>query len=144
MNTLQLFWLPKYPLRFLSIASHAKGPLVRLAQFLYGNCSCCVILTQQIGAGKFCRKLQGRELCFSRYAVLSCIAGPITHNSVFCYVTELSPCGGLREYLHRSPASRKRRGKENPVPNATLFLGVINTGTWPCTLVERQMSPAPL
>jgi hypothetical protein len=28
----------------------------------------------------------------------------------------LDPCGGGLEYLHRSPASRKRRQKGNPVP----------------------------
>jgi hypothetical protein len=39
-----------------------------------------------------------------------------------------------------SPASRKRRQKGNPVPGgynwATLFLGDINTGTWPSRLGE--------
>jgi hypothetical protein len=28
----------------------------------------------------------------------------------------ISPCGGGLQYLHRSPVSRKRRRKENPVP----------------------------
>lgn len=120
-NRLHLFWLPTCPLRFVSITSHAMAPLVRLAQFLCRNCSCRIILTQQIGAGMFCMKLQGRELCFSRYAdthaVLSCIAGPMTHNSVFCYVTELTPCESLREYFHCSP----ERGKGNPMPGSIIL-----------------------
>jgi hypothetical protein len=28
----------------------------------------------------------------------------------------VTPCGGELEYLHRSPATRKRRQKGNPVP----------------------------
>jgi hypothetical protein len=46
----------------------------------------------------------------------------------------LFPCGGRIEYLHGSPASRRRRRKWNPGPGvywAILFLGDINTGTWP-------------
>jgi hypothetical protein len=31
----------------------------------------------------------------------------------------ISPCGGGLEYLHRSPASRIRRRKGNPVPGDT-------------------------
>jgi hypothetical protein len=31
-------------------------------------------------------------------------------------VTVQLPCGGGFEYLHRSPASRRRRRKGNPVP----------------------------
>jgi hypothetical protein len=45
------------------------------------------------------------------------------------------PCVGGVEYLHRSPASRRRRRKGNPVPGginwATLFRGDIHTGIWP-------------
>jgi hypothetical protein len=41
--------------------------------------------------------------------------------------------GGRLKYPHRSPASRKRRRKGNPVPGgyswATLFAWDINTGT---------------
>jgi hypothetical protein len=55
---------------------------------------------------------------------------------------EQYPCGGGIEYLHRSPASRKSRRKGIPVPGlynwATLFLGDINTGTWPSRLAESQ------
>jgi hypothetical protein len=45
------------------------------------------------------------------------------------------------ESLHRSPPSRKRRRIGNPVPGgiwATLFLGDINTGTWPSRFGESQ------
>jgi hypothetical protein len=31
-----------------------------------------------------------------------------------------NPCGGGLEYLHRNPASRKRRQKGNPVPGVKL------------------------
>jgi hypothetical protein len=46
-----------------------------------------------------------------------------------------TPCGGGVEYLHRDPASRRRRRKGIPVPwgtynCVTLFLVVRNTGTW--------------
>jgi hypothetical protein len=64
--------------------------------------------------------------------------------SVLDYATETtrsvvgwyaSPCGGGFEYLHRSPVSRRRRRKGNRVPVgynwATLFMGDINTRTWP-------------
>jgi hypothetical protein len=51
------------------------------------------------------------------------------------------------EYLHRSPASCKRwvirddvKGTQCPgVEQDTLFLGDINTGTWPSRLVESQI-----
>jgi hypothetical protein len=33
------------------------------------------------------------------------------------------PCGGGLEYLHRNPASRKRRRKGNPVSNETVIYG---------------------
>jgi hypothetical protein len=52
--------------------------------------------------------------------------------------SEVNPCGGGLEYLHHSPASRKRRQKREPSARgyswATLFLGDINTGTWPSRL----------
>jgi hypothetical protein len=48
-----------------------------------------------------------------------------------CYMTWDVSCGGVIEYLKRSPARRKRRRKWNPVPGATLFLGDINTGSAP-------------
>jgi hypothetical protein len=35
-----------------------------------------------------------------------------------------APCGGGLEYLHRSPASRKRRQKGNPVSNETVKFGL--------------------
>jgi hypothetical protein len=53
--------------------------------------------------------------------------------------TERPPSGGRFQYLHRSPASRRRRRKGNPVPGynwATLFLEGINTETWPSRLGE--------
>jgi hypothetical protein len=53
------------------------------------------------------------------------------------------PPGGGVEYLHRSPASRRRRRKGNPVSGgynwATLFLRNINTGTWPSRLGESRV-----
>jgi hypothetical protein len=53
---------------------------------------------------------------------------------LICYDADsLFSYGGGLEYLHRSPASRRRR-KGNPVPGgynwATLSLGDINMGTW--------------
>jgi hypothetical protein len=54
-----------------------------------------------------------------------------------------APCGGGLEYLHRCPASRKRRQKGELSARwynwATLFLGDINTGTWLSRLRESQM-----
>jgi hypothetical protein len=32
------------------------------------------------------------------------------------FIKSAFPCEGGLEYLHRSPASRRRRRKENPVP----------------------------
>jgi hypothetical protein len=43
--------------------------------------------------------------------------------------------GGGVEYLHRRPASHRRRRKGNPVPGGISgILGDINTGTWPSRL----------
>jgi hypothetical protein len=36
--------------------------------------------------------------------------------SLFPCIVYILPCGGALEYLHRSPASRRRRRKGNPVP----------------------------
>jgi hypothetical protein len=47
------------------------------------------------------------------------------------------------EYLHRSPASRRRRRKRNPVPGrcnrANLFLEDINMVPWPSSLRESRI-----
>jgi hypothetical protein len=47
------------------------------------------------------------------------------------------------EYLHRCPASRKRRHKGNQVPGGITgppcSWGDINTGTWPSRLGESQI-----
>jgi hypothetical protein len=59
-----------------------------------------------------------------------------------CYPCNRSPCGGGLEYLHRIPASRKRRQKGTQCPGynwATLFLEDINMGTLPSRLRESQM-----
>jgi hypothetical protein len=37
---------------------------------------------------------------------------------------EASPCGGWLEYLHRSPASRRRRQKGSPVPGGYKYRGL--------------------
>jgi hypothetical protein len=51
-------------------------------------------------------------------------------------------CGGGIESLHRSPASRKRRRKGNPVPGdiarSPCYWRDINTGIWPSILGESQ------
>jgi hypothetical protein len=53
------------------------------------------------------------------------------------------PCGGGVEYLHRSPASRRRQRKEKPSAWgynwASLFLWDINTGTWPFRLGKSRI-----
>jgi hypothetical protein len=53
------------------------------------------------------------------------------------------PCGGGVEYLHRRHASYRRRRKGRPSAwkynLATLFLGDINTGTWPSRLRESRI-----
>jgi hypothetical protein len=53
------------------------------------------------------------------------------------------PCGGGFEYLHRSPAIRRRRQKVEPGAWGhiwvNLFLGDINTGTWPSRLGESRI-----
>jgi hypothetical protein len=62
-------------------------------------------------------------------------------------INSVKPEGGfLREvgfeYLHRSSASRRRRRKGNPVPGynwAALFLGDVNTGTWPSRFGKSQV-----
>jgi hypothetical protein len=50
------------------------------------------------------------------------------------------PYGGGVEYFHRSPSSRRRRRKGNPVPGGynrvTLYLRDIKAGTWPSRLEE--------
>jgi hypothetical protein len=47
------------------------------------------------------------------YVVCSEAVSRHRHNSV---LLESIPCGGVVEYFHRSPASRRRRRKWNPVP----------------------------
>jgi hypothetical protein len=66
---------------------------------------------------------------------------PLLHNfiNLFYFVSpHSSPCGGGLGYLHRSPVSRRRRRKGNPVPGgynwATLLLGDVNTETLSCKL----------
>jgi hypothetical protein len=48
------------------------------------------------------------------------------------------PCGGGVEYLHRSPASPRRRRKGNPVPGG-ITGGDLNMGTWPSRLGESRI-----
>jgi hypothetical protein len=59
----------------------------------------------------------------------------------------LSPRGGRLEYLHRSPANRRRRRKGNPVPGGITgplrFWGNINTGTWSSRLGVRRKANDP-
>jgi hypothetical protein len=66
-----------------------------------------------------------------------------TANRLIHGVEFSQPCGDGFEYIHRSPASRMRRRKGNPVPEgynwATLFLGDINTGTWSSRLGESRI-----
>jgi hypothetical protein len=54
-----------------------------------------------------------------------------------------TPCGGGFEYLHRSPASRRRRRKGNPVPGGITvppcYWGDINTGTWPSRFGDSRI-----
>jgi hypothetical protein len=53
-----------------------------------------------------------------------------------------SPCGGRLEYLHRSPASRKRRRRGNTVSDETVMYGYWSSVTWPvsdCTLSYRPV-----
>jgi hypothetical protein len=54
-----------------------------------------------------------------------------------------TPCGGGSEYLHRSPCESLEATKKEPSTRgynwATLFLGDINTGTWPSRLGESQL-----
>jgi hypothetical protein len=60
----------------------------------------------------------------------------------YWFTSYRSPCGDGLEYLHRIPASRKRLQKGTKCPGynwVTLFLGDINTGTWPSRLRESQM-----
>jgi hypothetical protein len=47
-------------------------------------------------------------------------------------VSDFFPCGGGVEYIHRSPASRRRRQKWNPVPGSI-------TGP-PCCWVEGDLA----
>jgi hypothetical protein len=53
------------------------------------------------------------------------------------------PYGGRVEYLYRSPTSRRRRWKGNPVPGGITrppcSWGDINTGTWLCRLWESRV-----
>jgi hypothetical protein len=54
-----------------------------------------------------------------------------------------TPCEGEFQYLHRRPASRRRRRKDNPVLGgyswASLFPGGIKTGTWPSRLGQSRI-----
>jgi hypothetical protein len=58
---------------------------------------------------------------------------PTDQQSQYNFGEKIRSCGGGLEYLHRIPASRKRRRKRNPLPRgcnwATLFLRNINNGT---------------
>jgi hypothetical protein len=55
----------------------------------------------------------------------------------------VNTCGGRLEYLHRSPCESQEVTKSEPSARGynwvTLFLGDINTGTWPSRLGESQM-----
>jgi hypothetical protein len=61
----------------------------------------------------------------------------------FICIIQISPSAIRRglEYVHRSPASRKRRRKRNPVPGGITgppcSWGDIKTGTWPSRLGLR-------
>jgi hypothetical protein len=46
------------------------------------------------------------------------------HKTYNCSLQEIIPCGGGLEYLHRSPASRRRRRKGNSVSNETEKFGL--------------------
>jgi hypothetical protein len=51
-------------------------------------------------------------------------------------------CGGVFEYLHRSPASRKRQQKENPVPGVLTgppYSCGIHARTWPSRFGESRI-----
>jgi hypothetical protein len=52
-------------------------------------------------------------------------------------------CGGGLEYLHHTPYESYEATKMEPSARGynwvTLFLGDINTGTWPSRLGESQM-----
>jgi hypothetical protein len=68
-----------------------------------------------------------------------------------CYITrtqaweesDISPCGGGVKYLHRSPASHRRRRKLNPVPGSITgplcSWRNISTGTWCSMLGESRI-----
>jgi hypothetical protein len=71
----------------------------------------------------------------------------VGRNVTLTFDFDIDQVGGGLEYLHRSYASCKRRVLKDDVkltqcPGynwATLFLGDINTGTWPSRLGESQM-----
>jgi hypothetical protein len=71
----------------------------------------------------------------SNYVCIKQMSLYITFLIVFIYIYMYDPCGGGLEYLHRSPASRKRRQKGNPVP------GII-TGP-PCSRGIYIRGPGP-
>jgi hypothetical protein len=84
----------------------------------------------------------GIRTCFSfrgnKYASSSCIGKQKIEglNEVFSLQSAkdylkrvVSPCGGVVEYLHRSPASRRRRRKKGSLESETVEYGHESHGT---------------
>jgi hypothetical protein len=70
-------------------------------------------------------------------AVFSVGIAPRLYNEDLRQLRGRTLCGGGVEYLRRSPTSCREPRKGNPVPRGItghIFLGDINTGTWPSRL----------
>jgi hypothetical protein len=73
-----------------------------------------------------------------RYNKLRCDAFPVRYE-LSSYILHC-PCGGGLEYLHRSPASRKRRREGNPVlSDETVMYGYESSVPLTCTTYYRPV-----
>jgi hypothetical protein len=131
------FWMPERIFMELSTSAHLNGVF---HEFLPSFCvSACVdkVPVNKLLGNNFVKKFPRQQTNFQVFSTSSVTYQRKVGNQFF-----LSRVEGV-EYLHRSPASRRRRRKGNPVPGRrtrpTPFLGDINMGTRPSRLVESRI-----
>jgi hypothetical protein len=88
------------------------------------------------------RNLQNCENQLLPFNVVSLTTSPVFLSSLsLCKL--VTPSGGGVEYLHRSPVSRRRRRKGNPVPGGITgplcSWGGLNTETWSYSVGESRI-----
>jgi hypothetical protein len=127
------------------------SPVLSLLVPLFANRGGCGVTDQQSwvfsqrilvalgnGTGRNLLKL-GNELSLEKSEL--CFLLTDIENAIVA-LHSLTPCGGGLEYLHRSPASHKRRRRGNTVSVETVMYGYWSSVTWPvsdCTVGHRPV-----